>query len=271
MPKTKSDPKPLRPAQTALITGASTGIGVDLAECFARDGYDLILTARSESTLRDVAQRLSSTHGVQAHAIAQDLGEIGGGAKLAQAIRERGLPVDVLVNNAGYGYAGPFSESDLTTQLGMIDLNDRALVELTHIYWPSMLAKRSGGVLNVASTAAFQPGPLMATYYASKAFVLSFTEALWEEARGTGLRVSCLCPGPTTSNFRQRAGTDTKKLSRAGTSMSSASVAELGFRAWKDNKRVEVTGLRNRVMAAAVPFLPRKALLGIVRTLQSPL
>lgn len=257
--------------QTALVTGASAGIGVDLAECFARDGYDLILTARSEGALREVAERLASKYGVRATAIAQDLGQIGGGAKLSAAIRQKGLQVDVLVNNAGYGFAGPFNESHIETQLGMIDLNDRALVELTHIYWPSMLANRSGGVLNVASTAAFQPGPLMAIYYASKAFVLSFSEALWEEARGTGVRVSCLCPGPTVSNFRERAGTDKKKLSQSTKPMSSASVAELGYRAWKNNKRVEVTGLRNRVLAAAVPFLPRKTVLGIVRNLQSPI
>lgn len=247
------------------------GIGVDLAECFARDGYDLILTARSEDALREIAARIGSSYGVKATPLAQDLGQIGGGAQLAAAIEKRGLPVDVLVNNAGYGYAGAFSDSDLGTELGMIDLNIRALVELTHLYWPRMLAARSGGVLNVASTAAFQPGPLMATYFASKAFVLSFSEALWEEARGTGVRVSCLCPGPTVSNFRQRAGTDKKKLSRAGTSMTSASVAELGHRAWKNGKRVEITGLRNRVLAKAVQFAPRRATLTAVRTLQSPL
>jgi short-subunit dehydrogenase len=257
--------------QTALITGASSGIGVDLAECFARDGYDLILTARSEQALREVGQRLADKYRVRATPVAQDLGAIGGGVKLAEAIRQRGLPVDVLVNNAGYGVAGAFSQSDMAAELGMIDLNIRALVELTRVYWTDMLAKRSGGVLNVASTAAFQPGPLMATYYASKAFVLSFSEALWEEARGTNVRVSCLCPGPTVSNFRVRAGTDKKKLSRASAPMSSAEVAELGYRAWKDDKRVEVTGLRNRVMAAVIPFLPRKALLGVVRNLQSPL
>ena len=256
---------------TALVTGASAGIGVDLAECFARDGYDLILTARTESALREVADRLSKVHGVKCTSIALDLGQIGGGTRLAEAIQKQGLKVDVLVNNAGYGHAGPFSESGIDVELGMVDLNDRALVELTHIYWPQMLKNGRGGVLNVASTAAFQPGPLMATYYASKAFVLSFSEALWEEARGTGVRVSCLCPGPTTSKFRERAGTHTKKLSRASASMSSASVAELGFRAWKANKRVEVTGLRNRLVAAAVPFVPRKTVLGIVRTLQSPL
>jgi hypothetical protein len=257
--------------QTALVTGASAGIGVDLAECFARDGYDVIVTARSEAALREVATRLSSAHGGRVTPIAQDLGSIGGGAKLADAIRAQGLEVDVLVNNAGYGTAGAFSESDINSELGMIDLNDRALVELTHIYWPRMLASRSGGVLNVASTAAFQPGPLMATYYASKAFVLSFSEALWEEARDTGVHVSCLCPGPTVSKFRERAGTDKKKLSRSTTPMTSASVAELGYRAWKDNKRVAITGLRNRVLAAAVQFLPRTTVLGIVRNLQSPI
>ena len=257
--------------QTALVTGASSGIGVDLAECFARDGYEIIVTARGEPALREVAARLAETYGVRVTPIAQDLGAIGGGAKLAEAIRQRGLKVDVLVNNAGYGSSGAFDQTELTTELGMIDLNIRALLELTHLYWPSMLAKRSGGILNVASTAAFQPGPLMATYYATKAFVLSFSEALWEEARGTGVRVSCLCPGPTVSKFRARAGTDKKKLSRASTPMSSAQVAELGYRAWKDDKRVEVTGLRNRVMAAAIPFLPRKAVLGLVRNLQSPL
>jgi uncharacterized protein len=258
-------------AQTVLVTGASTGIGVDLAECFARDGYNLVLAARSEAALREVAERLSKTYGVLAVPIAVDLGVIGAGAKLADEIKNHGLSVDVLVNNAGYGYAGPFNGSDIATQLGMIDLNDRVLVELTHIYWPGMLAKNRGGVLNVASTAAFQPGPLMAIYYASKAFVLSFSEALWEEARGTGVHVSCLCPGPTVSKFRERAGTGAKKLSRSGTPMSSASVAALGYRAWQNNKRVEITGLRNRVMARAVPFVPRTTILGIVRTLQSPL
>jgi len=257
--------------QTALVTGASAGIGVDLAECFAREGYDLILAARTEQALREVADRLASTYEIEVTPIAVDLGQIGGGTKLAAAIDKLDAQVDVLVNNAGYGNAGAFGESDIDIELGMVDLNDRTLVELTHIYWPTMLKNRRGGVLNVASTAAFQPGPLMATYYASKAFVLSFTEALWEEARGTGVCVSCLCPGPTLSKFRERAGTDRKKLSRAAASMTSASVAELGYRAWKANKRVEITGLRNRVLAAAVPFLPRAAVLGMVRNLQSPL
>jgi short-subunit dehydrogenase len=258
--------------QTALITGASAGIGIDLAECFASDGYDVVLAARTESALREVADRLAKTYGITATPIAVDLGAIGGGAQLADEIARRGIEIDALVNNAGYGTAGAFNGSDAANQLGMIDLNDRALVELTHIYWPRMLSKNRGGVLNVASTAAFQPGPLMAIYYASKAFVLSFSEALWEEVRGTKVRVSCLCPGPTVSKFRERAGTGKTKLSQAGgTPMPSADVARMGYDAWKANRRVEVTGLRNRVLASLVPFMPRTVLLGLVRNLQSPI
>jgi len=257
--------------QTALVTGASMGIGVDLAECFARDGYDVVLAARSETALRAVAERLAKQHGVKATPIASDLGVPGAGEKLAAAVAAVGIQVDVLVNNAGYGIAGAFDGSDRTRQLGMIDLNDRALVELTHIYWPRMLANKRGGVLNVASTASFQPGPLMAIYYASKAFVLSFSEALWKEAEGTGVRVSCLCPGPTVSNFRETAGTGKTRLSRSGAPMPSAVVAELGYQGWLANQRVVITGARNRVLARLVPFLPRKTVLGLVHNLQSPL
>jgi len=257
--------------QTALVTGASAGIGVDLAECFAKDGYNVILAARTESALREVAERLAKTYKISATPIAADLGAIGGGKKLAEEIKKKGLSVDVVVNNAGYGQAGAFNGSDAAVQLGMIDLNDRALVELTHIYWPTMLAKKRGGVLNVASTAAFLPGPLMAIYYASKAFVLSFSEALWEEARDTGVKVSCLCPGPTVSKFRERAGTGATRITRLGTPMSSMSVARMGYAAWQNNKRVKVTGLRNRVMATLAAFLPRVTLLGMVRNMQSPI
>ncbi len=256
--------------QTALVTGASAGIGIDLAECFAKDGYDLILAARSQGALDEVAQRLSARHKVKAETVAIDLGEKDAGRKLADAIAARGLAVDVLVNNAGYGVAGAFDGSAQAEQLGMIDLNVRALTELTHIYWHGMLAAKRGGVLNVASTAAFQPGPLMAVYYASKAFVLSLSEALWKEAEGTGVHVSCLCPGPTVSKFRERAGTGKTKLSRVGTPMSSESVARMGYRAFQKNRRVVITGLRNRVLASLAPFLPRKTLLSTVHNLQSP-
>ena len=256
--------------QTALVTGASMGIGVDLAECFARDGYDLVLAARSEDALKSVAARLASTYQVRATPIAVDLTHPGSGELLATQITERGHAVDVLVNNAGYGMAGAFADSDRGGQLGMIDLNVRALVELTHIYWPRLLANKRGGVLNVASTAAFQPGPLMAVYYASKAFVLSFSEALWKEAEGTGVHVSCLCPGPTVSKFRERAGTGRTRLAKTGAPMGSAEVAGMGYRGWQENRRVVVTGARNALVASLVPFLPRKVLLAMVHRLQSP-
>ena len=257
--------------QTALVTGASTGIGVDLAECFAKDGYDLILAARSEAALKEVADRMAATHGVKAAAIALDLAVAGGGERLAAAITARGLSVDVLVNNAGYGIAGPLDGSDRASQLGMIDLNVRGLVELTHIYWPRMLAQKRGGVLNVASTAAFQPGPLMAVYYASKAFVLSFSEALWKEGEAFGVRVSCLCPGPTASKFRERAGTGRTRLAKTGAPMSSVTVAEMGYRAWQENRAVIVTGTRNALVAGLVRFLPRRMLLAMVYRIQSPI
>jgi short-subunit dehydrogenase len=256
--------------QTALVTGASGGIGVDLAECFARDGYDVIVTARSQAALEQVAARLAREHSVAATPIACDLAEVGGARKLAQAVEASGLSVDVLVNNAGFGHAGPFTSSDLATQVGMIDLNVRALVELTHLYWDAMRARGRGGVLNVASTAAFQPGPFMAVYYASKAFVLSFSEALWEEARGTGVKVSCLCPGPTLSGFRARAGTDKTKLAAAARQVPSMPVAEAGYRAFQNDERVVVTGARNKLVAQLVPMLPRRTVLRMVRELQSP-
>ena len=152
----------------------------------------------------------------------------------------------------------------------MIDLNVRALVELTHVFWPQMLERRRGGVLNVASTAAFQPGPLMAVYYASKAFVLSFSEALWREAQGTGVHVSCLCPGPTATGFRERAGTGATRLASLGTPVTSMSVAEEGYRAFQANQRVLITGARNRLVARMVPYLPRRTVLDLAHRIQSP-
>jgi short-subunit dehydrogenase len=256
--------------QTALITGASGGIGLDLAECFAKDGYDLILVARSEPKLKQEADRLARKYGVSAVPITIDLAVHGSGQRLADAVAERGLDVDVLVNNAGYGIAGAFAGSDATDQLGMIDLNVRALAELTHVFWPRMIARKRGGVLNVASTASFQPGPLMAIYYASKAFVLSFSEALWREAQGTGVHVSCLCPGPTASEFRERAGTGATRISTLGTPATSRSVAEAGYAAFQKNQRVLITGMRNRVLARLVPYMPRRMVLDIAHRLQSP-
>ncbi len=246
--------------QTALVTGASYGIGLDLAECFAKDGYNLILTARSAAALQEAAAKLANQYKITATPIALDLGVPGNGAELARQIAAKNLAVDVLVNNAGYGIAGAMDGSVAAEQLGMVDLNVRALLELTQIYWPSMLKNKRGGILNVASTAAFQPGPLMATYYASKAFVLSLSEALWKEAEGTGVHVSCLCPGPTTSKFRERAGTGKTRLSNCGRTdaVDGRPRSSAIFAAFRKNTRVVVTGLRNRILAGATAYLPRK-------------
>lgn len=256
--------------QTALITGASAGIGVDLAECFAKGGYDLILTARSQPALQGVADRIAKAHGVKVEVVSGDLGMINAGARLATEIARRNLSVDVLVNNAGFGHTGAYAAEPIAPQLGMVDLNVRALTELTHIYWKGMLANKRGGVLNVASTAAFQPGPLMAVYYASKAYVLSFTEALWEEARGSGVHVSCLCPGPTESKFHDRAGTDKTRLAKAAKPMTSMAVAQKGYDGFIANKRVVVTGAQNKLLIAAARIVPRGQLLKIVKHMQAP-
>src|SRR6185436_3062768 len=215
-------------------------------------------------------ERLARSYGIKSTPVGQDLGATSGGQQLVSALQSKGIVADVLVNNAGYGHAGAFISSDLATQVGMIDLNVRALVELTHLLWDGMLARKRGGVLNVASTAAFQAGPLMAVYYASKAFVLSFSEALWEEARGTGVKVSCLCPGPTASRFRERAGTGRTRLATASAVMPSMPVAEQGYRGFQANKRVVITGARNRMGAAMARTMPRSMVLRMVRYIQSP-
>jgi short-subunit dehydrogenase len=255
--------------QTALITGASSGIGLELARCFAKDGYDLVLVARSGEALDKAAAELTGAFHVKVIPIPFDLGRPGAGTELARVLGERALSVDVLVNNAGFGATGSFDKTDLNAQLGMIDLNVRALVELTHLFWPRILANKRGGVLNVSSLAAFQPGPLMAVYCATKAFVLSFTEALWEEARGTGVNVSCLCPGATESAFHKRAGTDKIRLMQGGM-MGASRVADLGYRAFQANKRVTVTGAANALMAHSVAFMPRSLVLRVSRQLMSP-
>jgi len=254
--------------QTVLVTGASMGIGVDLAECFAQDGYDLILTARSEEALREVADRLAKAHAVKATPIALDLAAHGGGTRLAQEIETRGLQVDVLVNNAGYGHAGAFASSDAATQLGMIDLNVRSLVELTQRYWTRMLAQGRGGVLNVASTAAFQPGPLMAVYYATKAYVLSFSEAIAEELRDSGVTVTALCPGPTETGFAAAANMSGTRLFTMTRPDDSRAVAEAGYEAMKRGRRVVIPGLKNKLLAQSVRVSPRRLVTTIVRKMQ---
>jgi hypothetical protein len=254
--------------QTAVITGASSGIGLDLAHLFARDGHDVILVARSEGKLRELAQTLAAQHGVQAHVVVSDLSKPDAPQALFDELRARRLSVDVLVNNAGYGLAGAFAETDLRTELEMIQVNIAALTHLTKLFLPAMIARGSGRVMNVASTAAFQPGPLMAVYYATKAYVLSFSEAIAEELAATGVTVTALCPGPTATGFASAADMTDRRLFTKIRPMTSMDVAKLGYRGMQRGKRIVVTGLRNKLLAQSVRVTPRAVVTKVTKALQ---
>ncbi|RMG48677.1 MAG: SDR family oxidoreductase [Acidobacteria bacterium] len=257
-----------RRRSVALVTGASTGIGYELTRLLAADGHDLILVARSRDRLAAVAREMTAAHGVGAEALARDLSRQEDVRSLVQELG--GAEVDVLVNNAGFGSFGPFANTDLETLLAMIQLNVSAVTHLTRALLPGMLQRRRGRILNVASTAAFQPGPLMAVYYATKAFVLHLSEALAEELRGGPVTVTALCPGPTESEFARRAGMEESRLFRRWGVMDAATVARAGYRAMMRGKRLVVPGWTNRFLACAVRFVPRRLVPGIVRRIQEP-
>jgi hypothetical protein len=248
----------------ALVTGASSGIGEALARRIARDGFDLLLVARRQERLDALAADLPVT----AHTAAIDLAAPDAGEALEEEVLRIGRPVTVLVNNAGFGDTSPFHAAPPDRLMGMVDLNVRAVVDLARRFLPGMRERDRGGIINVASTAAFQPGPGMAVYYATKAFVLSFSEALWEEARGTGVTVSALCPGPTASEFGEISGLEDRLLFRIARPMPAKDVADIGWRGFLAGRRVVVTGWQNKVTAAGTKFVPRRVLLPVIRRLQ---
>jgi short-subunit dehydrogenase len=245
---------------TALITGASVGIGHELARQVARGGYNLVLVARNADKLKAVADEMR-TLGVQADYVISDLAQPSAPLGLFADLRNRGVTIDVLVNNAGFGALGPFDELDPQRQLDMIQVNVTAVVELTHLFLQGMIARNAGGILNVASTAAFQPGPHMAIYYASKAFVLSFSEAIAEELKRTNITVSALCPGPTESEFRSRAKMDDSPVFRSKfiPTMSAADVARAGYQAFRKGKRIVIPGIVNKLAVQSNRIAPRRA------------
>ncbi len=242
----------------ALITGASSGIGAELAKLCAAAGYDVFLVARHQ------AQLDLSAHNVKVLWLTADLSDPAS----PRAIFDATGPVDLLINNAGFGLRGPYSGTDWETELQMIQVNITALAHLTKLYLPSMIARRSGRILNVASTAAFVPGPYMAMYYASKAMVFSFTLAIAAELEGTGVTATALCPGPTATNFGERAGNAGTELFRKA-AMSAADVAREGFDAMMAGKPEVITGAKNRWMIWGTRFAPRKMLAGITKKLNS--
>jgi len=254
--------------KTALVTGASSGIGLDLAKRFAAEGHDVALVARSEGKLKELAAALEAEHQVRAHVVTADLAQPRAAETLVAALEARGIAVDVLVNNAGYALYGAFTETDLADELNMIQVNIVALTHLTKLLVRKMVARKEGRVLNVASTAAFQPGPLMAVYYATKAYVLSFSEALANELAGTGVTVTALCPGPTKTGFQARAQMEDSKLVRGREIMTSETVARAGYTGLMKGKTVVIPGVGNRMMANAIRFLPRNTVTKLVRNAQ---
>ncbi|MDP9360653.1 MAG: SDR family oxidoreductase [Acidobacteriota bacterium] len=254
--------------RTSLITGASSGIGLDLARLFAGDGYNVVLVARSEAKLREIAAGIEKKSGVVANVIVADLAQPNAAQRIVDELSTRRITIDVLVNNAGLGLGGPFIKTDLTKELEMIQVNVVALTQLTKLLLPPMVARGSGRILNVASTAAFQPGPLMAVYYATKAYVLSFSEAIADELRDSGVTVTALCPGPTETGFAAAAQMDDSRLFNMTKPARSDAVARAGYEAMKRGKRIVIPGMRNRIMAQSVRVSPRRMVTMIVRKMQ---
>lgn len=251
--------------RTALVTGASGGIGAELARLFARDGWDVVLVARSRDGLEKVGRELAQAYGAGCHVVPADLADPASPQAVYDAVQGLGLQVDALVNNAGFGLMGSFVDTgggepatELRRELEMLQVNVVALTHLSKLFLPAMVQRRRGYLLNVASTAAFQPGPLMAVYYASKAYVLSFSEALSVELAGTGVTATALCPGPTRTEFQAAAKMEDSRLFRLGHVMTAAEVAETGYNAMRAGKSSVVTGVANRVMAAGTRFIPRR-------------
>jgi len=262
-----STSNPFFAPKTALITGASSGIGLELAHLFARDGYRLVLVARNRSTLRQLGDDLQSRYSITVRIEPKDLAHPATPAELYQDLQESGIVLDVLVNNAGFGGAGAFVSTDWNHEAEMMQVNMVALTHLTKLFLPQIRA-REGMIMNVASTAAFQPGPFMAVYYASKAYVLSFTEALAEELRGTGVKVSCLCPGPVKTNFQKRAYLEGTAMINSPLTVDVREVARVAYEGLKQGKRVVIPGWKNRVGVELLRISPRETVTKVVRKLQ---
>lgn len=256
-------------SKVALVTGASSGIGTEFARYHAEKGGDLILTARREEALNDLKAELEKDHGISAHVFACDLGKEGAAQDLCERIEKAGLQVDILINNAGFGGQGKHIERSLDEELDMIDLNVKAVVALTHRLAKGMVERGQGRILNVGSTAGFMPGPNQAIYFATKAFVKSFSEALAQELKGTGVTVTLLAPGYVETEFAERSGlTGTKLVSGGGAS--ARSVAKHGYDAMRRGALVTVNEkMLDLAVNWVIPLLPRRTVLKMVERMQA--
>jgi short-subunit dehydrogenase len=249
----------------ALVTGGSGGIGYELARLFAKDGRDVVVVSRDAAKLGQVCTELEGEFKIKASAIPVDLSVDGAARELAERLKREGTEVEFLVNNAGFGTFGDFVETSIEDLLGQISLNITALTDLTRRLLPAMLERGAGKVLNVASTAGFQAGPRMAVYYATKAYVISLSEALSNELQGSGVTVTCLCPGATDTGFQKRAHTENSILFRKLRPMSASEVAGDGYKAMMAGKSLAISGLRNWLVAESVRFAPRRLVTAISR------
>jgi uncharacterized protein len=253
---------------TALITGASGGIGLDLAKIFAKEKIDLVLVARSEDKLLKIKKDLETLSGIKVTIIAKDLSLPNSARDVYDNINEMYLSIDFLINNAGFGYWGTFTETRMEKELQMINLNIVALTHMTKLFAKDMVKRGSGRIMNVASVAAFIPGPFMAVYYATKAYVLSFSQALSEELKDKGVTVTTLCPGPTITGFEDTAELHDSKLFKLLRPVPSNKVAEFGYKAFMKGKRVAIHGLSNRMMIFYLRFIPGFLVLKMVKFIQ---
>jgi len=255
---------------TAVVTGASSGIGFELTKLLARDRHDVVLVARSGAPMRELADELEERYGVAAQILVKDLASPGASREIVSELRARDIEVDVLVNAAGFTQYSPFISSDEGKMLELLEVNMVALTHLTRLLLPGMVSRARGLLINMASNAAFQPGPLMACYYASKAFVLSFSIALGEELRGTGVTVTALCPGPYASTFQARAGMEDSKLVANRRLPSAAEIAEWGYAKAKKGRPLAVHGARWQAVAFGTRLLPRHVAARMVLRAQRP-
>jgi uncharacterized protein len=253
---------------TALVTGGSGGIGLELAKVLARNDFDLVLVGRNRDTLEAAAGQLEGKFAIRAQVFAADLARPEAPEAIFDFLQNENVPIEILVNNAGIGLGGEFADTKLERELEMIQVNIAALTHLTKLFLPPMIKRKSGRVLNVASTAAFQPGPLMAVYYATKAYVLSFSEALSEELRNSGVTVTTLCPGPTHTDFADAAEMGNSRLFHTFGIADPADVAKYGFDAMMHGKRLAIPGVKNKVVAQANRFAPRALSAKIARMMQ---
>ena len=254
--------------KTALITGATMGIGYELTKLFAKDSYNLVLVARNKDKLYEIKEKFNKKYNVDILVIVKDLSVPNAAIEIFNETIEKQIVIDVLVNNAGIGHFGKFHNEDLSKISDILQINIVSLTQLTRLFVEGMVKRKEGKILNVSSMAAFQPGPYMAVYYASKAFVQSFSEAITNELKGTGVTVTTLCPGPTRTGFQKEVGSEGSKLSKLKMLSSPKKVAKDGYRALQAGKEVEVPGLLNASLINTSKVIPRKAKIQIVSKLQ---